>query len=167
MPKNWFERLVYAFITVFITVHFFVWYCLSIEMGGMSMKVIEAGYSTSFWILPIPVVVLEIFIALFCAYFIGTPVAHIWASKKLDFKKATPFEIHNVMVSNTVTIMCPLMSFIAVILYNVIPVEHITFGEFICKYMQTVVQNYPFAYFSQMFFIQPFVGKVFRFLFKK
>ncbi len=166
MPKNKFQGLVYSFLTVFITVHAFVWYCLSLEMGGMSVNVIKAGYSTNVWIYPISLVFLEIIIALLCVEFVGGPIARKWAFSKLDMKKASPIEIRTTIINCTVSVMCPIMSFIAVILYNVMSCTIHSFGEFVCVYLQTLVFNFPFAWFTQMFFIQPFVGKVFGIIFK-
>ncbi len=56
--------------------------------------------------------------------------------------------------------MCPMMSFIATILYNGITVE------FIAQWMQKVVINFPFAFFSQLFFIPPLVRFLFGCIFK-
>lgn len=107
-------------------------------------------------------VFLEIIIALLCVEFIGGPIARKWAFSKLDMKKASPIEIRTTIINCTVSVMCPIMSFIAVILYNVMPGTIHSFGEFV----QTLVFNFPFAWFTQMFFIQPFVGKVFGIIFK-
>ncbi len=43
MPTTKFQRVIYALLTVFITVHCFVFYNLAIEMGGMSNQVFIAA----------------------------------------------------------------------------------------------------------------------------
>ena len=69
----------------------------------------------------------------------------------------------------TVSIMCPLMSFIATILYDGI----INVGmnnaslsyfliNFIPMWLQKVVLNFPFALITQLFFIQPLVRTLFK-----
>ncbi len=40
MPNTKIERIIFALLTVFITVHCFVFYCLAIEMGGMPFNVL-------------------------------------------------------------------------------------------------------------------------------
>ena len=41
MPQIKFQRLMFALITVIITVPCFVFYCLSYEAGGFSVEVIK------------------------------------------------------------------------------------------------------------------------------
>ena len=57
--------------------------------------------------------------------------------------------------------MCPMMSCIATILYNGIN------AEFFANWMHKIVFNFPFAFFSQLFFIQPIERIIFGVLFKK
>jgi len=71
------------------------------------------------------------------------------------------------IISATVLVMCPIMSFIAAILYY--PYEFIEFNviHFLAEWLKLVCFNFPFAFFSQLFFIQPIVRTVFKFVFKK
>jgi hypothetical protein len=57
--------------------------------------------------------------------------------------------------------MCPMMSFVATILYNGFTVE------FVAQWMQKIVFNLPFAFFTQLLFIQPFVRSLFGTIFRK
>ena len=95
MPTTKFQKVVFALITVVITVNLFVFYNLAIEMGGMSNQVFIAAREV-----------------------------------------------------------------VATIMYNGITVE------FLAQWMQKIVFNLPFAFFTQLFFIQPFVRFVFRNIFK-
>jgi len=52
------------------------------------------------------------------------------------------------------------MSFVATILHDGITVE------FFAQWMQKIVLNLPFAFFSQLLFVQPFVRFAFRALLK-
>ncbi|HPF83522.1 MAG TPA: DUF2798 domain-containing protein [Bacilli bacterium] len=162
MPKTKTQKFIYALITVIITVNCFVCYCLSIEMGGMSIEVLKNAYSTSFYIWPIPIVVIEFLLAMLCEIFVGSPLSLKMAFKIVDPKKDSPLIIETAIICCTVLIMCPLMSFLATILYHVIPTGTISIN-FISQFLQTVVINFPFALLSQLFFIQPLV----RFIFKK
>lgn len=69
--------------------------------------------------------------------------------------------------------MCPLMSFIATILYQLIPELMFytcsiskAFTEFIPQFLQTFVINFPFALLGQLLFIQPLVRKIFSIIYK-
>ena len=71
------------------------------------------------------------------------------------------------IISATVLVMCPVMSFIAAILYY--PYNYVAFDvfHFLAEWLKLVCFNFPFAFFSQLFFIQPFVRTVFKFVFRK
>ena len=166
MPNTKIERIIFALLTVIITVHCFVFYCLSIEMGKMSTDVIKSAYSTQTWVYPIPIIVLEFIFAFLCEIFIAGPLAMKLTFKKLNPNKATFEEIERTIINNTVLIMCPLMSLIAVILYKVIPVGGFD-AEFIPTFFQTVVINFPFALLSQIYFIQPVVRIIFSIMCRK
>lgn len=95
------------------------------------------------------------------------------AFKVVNPKCDRPFIVETAIICSTVCIMCPLMSFIATILYKLIP--EIMFHtcpistavlEFIPQFLQTFVINFPFALLGQLFFIQPLVRKIFSIIFK-
>ena len=62
--------------------------------------------------------------------------------------------------------MCPAMSFIAAFLYY-----NYQFGfniwTLLADWLKLVCFNFPFAFFTQLFFIQPAVRTIFKFLFAK
>ena len=66
----------------------------------------------------------------------------------------------------TVGIMCPAMSFLAAFLYypyyagfNVL--------TFLANWIKLVCFNFPFAFFSQLFFIQPLIRTCFKAVFRR
>ncbi|WP_278286233.1 DUF2798 domain-containing protein [Clostridium perfringens] len=56
--------------------------------------------------------------------------------------------------------MCPMMSFVSALLFKGFN------SELIANWLQNIVINFPFAFFTQLFLIQPFVRFVFRNVFK-
>ena len=60
------------------------------------------------------------------------------------------------IICATVGLMCPAMSFIAAWLYYPY-YEGFSILELLINWFRLVCYNLPFAYFSQMFFIQPTV----------
>lgn len=164
MPQTKFQRLIFALITVIITVPCFVFYCSSYEVGGFSVDVIKNS-----WIF-IPI---EFVLAYLCEVFIGSPLSLKLALKAINPKKNDPMIVETAVISATVGIMCPLMSFLATILYNGIIAVGIYGGDFtnfainfIPYWLQKVVLNFPFALLSQLFFIQPLTRKIFKAIFK-
>ena len=154
------QKLLYAFITVLITVPCFVFYCSSYEAGGFTVEVIKN--SAKF----IPI---EFVLAYLSEIFIGSPLSVKFALKTVDPKKNSEVLVETAIICATVVIMCPLMSFFATIIYNGILVVYFGGGSltnfiinFIPYWLQKVVLNFPFALLSQLFFIQPLVRRIFK-----
>ncbi len=165
MPQTKFQKMMFALITVIITVPCFVFYCSSYEAGGFNVDVIKES-----WIY-IPI---EFVLAYLCEIFIGSPLSVKFALNAINPKKNDPMIVETAIICATVCIMCPLMSFIATIMYNGIIAVGIYGGSlsnffinFIPYWLQKVVLNFPFALLSQLFFIQPLTRTIFRAIFKK
>ena len=60
--------------------------------------------------------------------------------------------------------MCPAMSFLAAIIYYPYYAGFNIF-TFLGNWIELVCYNFPFAFFSQLFFIQPLIRTVFKFIF--
>lgn len=167
MPKTKFQRAMFALITVAITVPCFVIYCLSIENGGIS------NIDLLFALKLIPI---ELILAYLSEMLIGSPLSLKLALKTFSPKEYKPMIVETAIICITVTIMCPLMTFLATILYTGIfpgiiynqPGFDISqfFINFIPNFLQTLVQNFPFALLGQLFFIQPLTRKIFKLIFK-
>lgn len=149
------QERIYALITVLITVPCFVFYCLSIENGGI------LNVDPKFALKLIPI---EFVLAYLSEIFLIGPQVPKILFKKLNPKKENPIIIETGYIMTTVCLMCPWMSMLATILYKgIMPVivndptykiqNFITY--FIPNFLQTFIQNFPFALLSQLFFIQP------------
>lgn len=175
MPKTKVQGFIYAFLTVFITVHAFVFYNTYVVEGEQMLaatgetSVLAAlntqggiymfGHMMPIW----SVILVEVCFALTAELLIGNPM-----SLKIAFRKFNPEEnltlFQTTIVFATVAIMCPIMSFIASIIYypyfngfNVITM--------LANWFKLVCYNLPFAFFSQLLFIQPFMRKLFKIVF--
>ena len=163
-PQTKFQKLMFALITVIITVPCFVFYCSSYEAGGFNVEVIK----NSLIFIPI-----EFVLAYLCEIFIGSPLSVKLALKAINPEKNDKMIVETAVICATVGIMCPLMSFLATILYNGIigvgfngaPLNDYIIN-FIPYFLQKVVLNFPFALLSQLFFIQPLTRTIFRAIFK-
>lgn len=161
------QKLVFALITVLITVPCFVFYCLALENGGL--KNIDIKYA-------LILILIEYVIAYLSAIFIGSPLALKLAFKKVNPKENSHLLVETSIICATVCIMCPWMSFLATILYTgILPsliFNDVAFSvstffiNFIPNFLETLVLNFPFALFSQLFFIQPLVRKIFASIYK-
>lgn len=178
MPRNQSQRMVFALLTVLITVHAYVFYSLYVVNGSALMGYTGAksvlgainqqgGVYMLGRYLPIwAVIIIEFCFAYSLEVLVGSP-----ASFKLACKVFNPRETHPVMfecaiICATVGIMCPAMSFIAAFLYYPYYMGF-NFATLLANWLKLVCFNFPFAFFTQMFFIQPFVRTAFKALYRK
>ncbi|MDE7182461.1 MAG: hypothetical protein K2O41_05480 [Clostridia bacterium] len=176
MPKNQFQRMVFAFITVVITVHAYVFYSLYVVNGSFFSSLSESGrvadgvktlggvgaFGT---VLPVwAIILIEFAFAYTLECLVGSPCSFRLAKKVFDIEKTHPVIFECAIISATVAIMCPAMSFIAACIYY--PYSGgFNFFTLLANWLKLVCFNFPFALITQLFFIQPFVRTVFRLIF--
>lgn len=178
MPRNQFQRMFFAFVTVLVTVHAYVFFSLYVVNGTTLMEINQASgvleainkqggvYMFARYVPIWAVVLVEFCLAYLLEIFMGSPCSFKLASKVFDPRKDHPMLFESAIICATVGLMCPAMSFIASLLYypyyagfNVITL--------LANWLKLMCFNFPLAFFTQMFFIQPFVRTVFRFVFRR
>ena len=176
MPKNQFQRMVFAFITVVITVHAYVFYSLYVIHGGMFMELTgESGVLAAIgkmggvpvFATPVPiwaVVLIEFVLAYTLENLLGSPLSFKLASKVFDPSTTHPVLFETAIICATVGIMCPAMSFIAAFLYYNYQ-GGFNMWTLLAEWLKLVCFNFPFAFFTQLFFIQPAVRTIFKLIF--
>ena len=178
MPSNRPQRMFFAFITVLITVHAYVFYSLYVIHGSQFIAstgasgVLEAirimggvpvlGRNIPIW----AVVLIEMVLAYTLEILVGSPKSFKIACHYFDPRKNHPFIFESMIICGTVLVMCPIMSFIAAILYY--PYQFMDFNlfHFLAEFLKLVCFNFPFAFFTQLFFIQSMVKTIFKFVFR-
>ena len=176
MPQNKFQKMIFAFITVIITVHAYVFYSLYVINGQTLMNLTGAssvlnaisrlggvyilGSYRPIWF----VVMIEFILAYSLEIGMGSPCSLKLAMKNFDPQKTHPVLFETAIISATVALMCPTMSFIAAILYYP---YYAGFNAltFFANWIKLVCFNFPFALLSQLFFIQPLVRTIFKSIF--
>lgn len=179
MPRNQFQRMIFALITVIITVHAYVFYSLYVINGNTFMEatgessVISAinkmggvqvfGKAIPIW----GVVLIEFLLAYTLEITVGSPMSFKLVCRVFKFGEVHPVVFETAIITATVGIMCPSMSLLAAILYY--PYNMVDFNIFtlLANWLKLVCFNLPFAFFSQLLFIQPFVRTVFKKIFAK
>ena len=170
--------MVFAFITVVFTVHAYVFFSLYVVNGSTLMEinntsgVIEAinkqgGVYMFGSFLPIWAIIL---IEFACAYVLevvmGIPCSFRLAVKVFDPRSTHHMLFETAIICATVGLMCPAMSFLAAIFYYPY-YEGFNVITLLANWLKLVCFNFPFAFFSQLFFIQPLVRTIFKLIFKK
>ena len=178
MPTNKKERALFALITVIITVHAYVFYILYVVNGTTLMNLTGANsvikainnlggvYMFGCYFPIWAVVLVEFCFAYLAEMLIGQPFSFKMACKNFNIKKTDPIHFETAIICATVGIMVPVMSFIAAWLYYP---YYMGFNmlTLLANWLKLICFNFPFAYFSQLFFIQPFVRQTFKTIFKR
>ncbi len=178
MPRNQFQRMFFAFVTVVITVHAYVFYSLYVINGSVLMEINGASTVISAInnqggvymfgrYLPIwAVILIEFCFAYTLENVMGSPCSFRLAFKVFDPRKNHPMLFETAIICATVGLMCPAMSFLAAIMYYPYYAGFSIITLF-ANWLKLVCFNFPFAYFTQLFFIQPLVRTIFKTVFRK
>ena len=178
MPKNQAQRMVFALITVLITVHAYVFYSLYVVNGAALMELNQTtgvlaalekqgGVYLCGAYLPIwACVAVEFCLAYLLENLLGSPLSFRLACRVFDPAGTHPMLFETAVICATVGIMCPAMSFLAAFLYYpyYLGFHPVTL---LANWLKLVCFNFPFAFFSQLFFIQPAVRTIFKALFRE
>ena len=178
MPRNQFQRMVFAFITVVITVHAYVFFSLYVIHGNMFMQLTgEKGVLAAIGKMggvpvfgtPVPiwaVVLIEFVLAFTLENLLGSPLSFKLACKNFNPQSTHPVIFESAIICATVGFMCPVMRFIAAFLYYNYSAGF-NMWTLLADWLKLICFNFPFAFFTQLFFIQPTVRTIFKFLFAK
>lgn len=177
MPKNQFERTVFAFLTVLVTVHAYAFYSIYVLHGELLMQltgtqsVIAAinaqggiymfGRNLPVWAL----ILIEFLFAFGLELIMGSPCSFKLASRVFHPGEVHPVLFETAVICTTVGLMCPAMSLIAAVIYYPF-YEGFHVVKLLANWLKLVCYNFPFAFFTQLFFIQPLIRTVFKLLFR-
>lgn len=178
MPRNQAQRMIFALLTVIITVHAYVFYSLYVVNGSTLMAVTGApsvlaairqqggvymfGTSVPIW----AVVLVEFCLAYGLELVMGSPCSFRLAARVFNPRETHPVLFETAIICATVGLMCPAMSFIATFLYYPY-YSGFNLLTALANWLKLVCFNFPFAFFTQLFFIQPLVRTLFKLLFRK
>ncbi|MBQ7782991.1 MAG: hypothetical protein IJ368_03390 [Oscillospiraceae bacterium] len=178
MPTNQFQRMVFALLTVIVTVHAYVFYSLYVVNGQMFIGLTGAdsvlsaieqmggvyiiGRNMPIW----AVVIIELILAYSLEIFMGSPCSFKLACKVFDPSKTHPVLFETAIICATASLMCPAMSLIAAFLYYPY-YQGFNLLTLLANWLKLVCINFPFALFTQLFFIQPLIRTVFKLIFRK
>lgn len=179
MPTNKFQKAIFALLTVIMTVHAYVFYSLYVVNGSMLRELnpdangvidainMQGGVYMCGRFMPIwAVVLIEFIFAYSLEMLMGSPCSFKLASKVFDSRNTHPVHFESAIICATVVLMCPSMSFIAAFLYYPY-YEGFNIFTLLANWIKLVCFNFPFAFFSQLFFIQPLIRTVFKLIFRK
>jgi hypothetical protein len=151
LPQNKFQDVIFTVFMAFVMVYAMICYNIALNVGGLQNFVFLAAFKEMLIMWPIAIA-LELL-------FVGR------LAQKLAFRFVTPGKDPVIMIilgisAMSVCLMCPLMSFVATILFKNAGTE------FVAVWLQTTAMNFPMALCWQIFFAGPLVRNVFGFFVK-
>lgn len=153
MPKTRFQNVIFTAIMAFVMVYGMICYNIALNIGGMSNQVFAMAFGELKIMWPVAFI-LELFIV--------DKLAHILAMRIVTPGVDKPLFIVLAISSMIVCIMCPAMSLIATILF-----KDTAENGFVGVWFQTIVMNFPMAFFWQIFYAGPLVRLIYRVIFER
>lgn len=151
MPKTKFQNVIFTLLMSFVMVYAMICYNIALSTGKMENSVFPAAFNEIVIMWPVAFVL---------EFLVVDRLAHKLAFKFTNPEKDNPKLFVIALSSMIVCLMCPSMSLIATLLFKKAGVQ------FAAVWLQTTVLNFPMAFFSQIFFIGPFVRMIFGRIFK-
>jgi len=146
MPKTKLQNIIFTLIMAFVMVYGMVCYNIAIEKGGMANDIFLIAFHEMPIMWPI---------AFILEFFVVEKLSKMLAFRIIS-PEDKPFFILLAISSMIVCLMCPIMSFIATVLF-----AHAG-SQIVAVWLQKLVLNFPMALCWQIFFAGPAVRNVFR-----
>ena len=152
MPKTKFEDVIFTIIMVFVMVYAMICYNIVLNTGAMTYSVFLSSFHDL-------VIIASFTFSIY--FFFSGHIPKKTAFRLVNPEKENPFHLVLAISAVSVMWMCPLMSFVATLLFknagtDLLPV-----------WLQTVALNFPMAFFWQICYAGPFVRFVFRLIFRQ
>ena len=152
MPKTKFQDFVYTLIMVIVMVYGMVCYNISLNVGGLQNFVFLEALKE------LPIMGTAAFLL---EFFVIGKLSQKLAFRLIDPKKEKPIFIVLAISSIIIYLMCPIMSLIGASLLG-----NGSISTLFARWLQTLVLNFPMAFFYQIFYAGPFVRWIFKKIFK-
>ena len=143
MPKTKNQKILFSILMSFMMV-----YGMEVYNGA----IIHKGLTNALFLLPVGELLLLMLAVIVLETLIGGPLARRLAFRFVDPEKDGPIAVILVVQIMTVSIMCPIMSLVATIIF-----KSGLGTQIFAKWMQTLAMNFPMAFCWQIFIAGPLV----------
>ena len=165
MTKTKSQGIVFGVIMSFVMAYGMEVYNIAIKMG---FHLHNGSFSTMtnivFWEALKEAAYMAVFVFLFSNLW-GNRIGEKLSSKITDPEKDNPFFVMIMRQSCTVMVMCPTMSLVASVLFNVILAKQ-SIVNLPAIWVGTVIKNFPMALCWNLFYAAPFTRLVFRLIYR-
>ena len=161
MPKTKFQKIIFGLIMSYSMAFGMEVYNIAIKMGFS----LQPGGLSSMTNAVFPAALIEmsymgVFVFIFSNLW-GNRIGEAFAKKYCDYEHDNSYFCMLMRQAGTVAIMCPTMSMVASILFNLILAEQ-PISQLPAIWVGTVFKNFPMAFFWNMFAAAPFTRWIFR-----
>ena len=164
MPKNKVQGFIFGVIMSYAMAYGMEVYNIAVKEG---VNLAAGGFSNMtggiFWDALIEALYIGLFVLLFSNLW-GTRIGAAFAARHCDPQKDNSYICQLLRQAGTVAIMCPTMSLVASILFNII-LGGAPAVQLPSIWIGTLLKNFPMAFFWNMFAAAPFThwlfGKIF------
>lgn len=164
MPKNKVQGFIFGVIMSYAMAYGMEVYNIAVKEG---VNLAAGGFSNMtggiFWDALIEALYMGLFVLLF-SNLRGNRIGAAFAARHCDPQKDNPYICQLLRQAGTVAIMCPTMSLVASILFNII-LGGAPAVQLPAIWIGTLLKNFPMAFFWNMFAAAPFThwlfGKIF------
>lgn len=165
MPKNKFQGVIFGLIMSYVMAFGMEVYNMAIKMGfNLKPGSFSSMTNIVFWEAFKEALYMGVFVFIFSNLW-GNRAGAKFAQRHCNPEKDNPYFCRLMRQAGTVAVMCPTMSLVASILFNVILA-----GESIVNlpaiWVGTVIKNFPMAFFWNMFAAAGFTRFVFGLIFR-
>lgn len=164
MPKNKVQGFIFGVIMSYAMAYGMEVYNIAVKEG---VNLAAGGFSNMtggiFWDALIEALYMGLFVLLFSNLW-GNRIGAAFAARHCDPQKDNPYICLLLRQAGTVAVMCPTMSLVASILFNII-LGGAPAVQLPAIWIGTLLKNFPMAFFWNMFAAAPFAhwlfGKIF------
>ena len=164
MPKTKTQGIIFGLIMSYTMAIGMEVYNIAIKMGfNLNMGSFSTMTNAVFPAALVEASYMGLFVFLFSNLY-GNHVGAAFSAKVSDPKKDNPYFCQLMRQGGTIAVMCPTMSMVASILFNVILAKQ-SLTQLPAIGVGTVIKNFPMAFFWNMFAAAPFTRCIFGKLF--
>lgn len=148
MPKTKSQKILFSILMSFFMVY---------GMEVYNQAILHKGMTNSLFLLPVKELLLLMAIVIALESSVGGPLARKLAFRLVDPEKDRRIAVILTLQVMTVCLMCPMMSFVATLLFKG------GFGpQIVATWVQTLAVNFPMAFCWQIFIAGPLVRLIVR-----
>lgn len=165
MPKNRFQKVIFGLLMSYTMAIGMEVFNIAVKMGfhqqpgsfsAMTNAVFPAALAEAAY--------MGLFVFLFSNLW-GNRLGARFAAKHCDPRRDNPFFCQLMRQAGTVAVMCPTMSLVASVLFNIL-LGGESWSQLFAIWAGTVLKNFPMAFFWNMFAAAPLSRQVFSLLFR-